>query len=119
MHSDDDRIRHALEALVRTGLLAREPAELRPDLTFGATGYRFLAAFWAGVGAVPPGADGFEQQATTLRDPFARANLHHRIVAAFLEAGAPLWWTHDGAGAAFAALRRAGDGGTRDVHLQG
>jgi hypothetical protein len=97
--------------LSRSGLLAAELDEHQAELKIGSTGYRCMPAFWQAVGAVAPGAAGFEQQAVSLRDPFARANLHHRVMAEFLIAGAPLWWCNSAAESALAALRGTGDAG--------
>lgn len=109
--TEDDRIVRAMESLSAGGLVAREAREHRAELRIGERGYRCLPAFWETVGAVAPGATGFEQQATALRDPFVRANLHHRVVAEFLLAGAPLWWSHDAAELALAALGGADPAG--------
>lgn len=121
MATENDRIIRAVESLSRGGLLAPETVERRAELRLGAAGYRCLPAFWSAVGAVAPGADGFDQQATSLRDPFVRANLHHRIVAEFLLAGAPLWWSNEAAERALAALREAKDRGApvKDLHAAG
>lgn len=109
MASENDRILRAVERLSRGGLLVREPEVDRAELRVEGGGYRWLAAFWEAVGAVAPGAAGFDQQATALRDPFVRANLHHRVVAELLLAGAPLWWSNQAAESALAALRAGGD----------
>jgi hypothetical protein len=116
MASEDDRILRALETLRRNGLLALERGEPGVELRIGGQGYRCLPAFWEAVGAVAPRAAGFEQQVTALRDPFVRANLHHRVVAEFLLAGAPLWWSHQAAESALVALHGAEDTGGSGKH---
>jgi hypothetical protein len=110
MATEDDRILKALETLRRAGLLAQS-AESRAELAVGDARYRCLPAFWEAVGAVPPGTTGFEQQLVSLRDPFVRANLHHRVMAELLVAGAPLWWCHEAADAALGSLRTDAGGG--------
>lgn len=111
MATENDRILRAVESLSRSGLLARESAEHRAELRIEGTCWRCLPAFWEAVGAAAPGSAGFEQQLVALRDPFARANLHHRVMAEFLVAGAPLWWCRDAAEAALAGLRGPGEVG--------
>jgi hypothetical protein len=118
MATENDRILRALESLSRAGLLAVEPDARRAELKLGGTGYRCLPAFWEAVGAVVPGAAGFEQQAVALRDPFSRANLHHRVMAEFLVAGAPLSWCNAAAESALGALRGAGEAAAPPRDLQ-
>jgi hypothetical protein len=115
MATEIDRILRAVESLSRTGLIAPEQAGGHAELSIGGATYRCLPAFWEAVGAVAPGGPGFDQQLVSLRDPFTRANLHHRVMAEFLVAGAPLWWCNEAAASALAALR-GGDERPRDDH---
>lgn len=121
MATENDRILRAVETLSRSGLLAPETAGHRAELRIEGTCFRCLPAFWEAVGAVAPGSAGFDQQVVALRDPFVRANLHHRVMAEFLVAGAPLWWCRDAAEAALDGLREPGDGsaGPRDLEFAG
>ena len=121
MATENDRILRAIESLSKTGLLARESVEHRAELRVDGAGYRCLPAFWEAVGAVAPGAAGFDQQMVSLRDPFVRANLHHRVMAEFLVAGAPLWWCNEAAESTLAGLRGAGEAGglPRDFQAAG
>jgi hypothetical protein len=111
MASEDDRILRAVETLRRNGLLALVSGTHRGELRIRDQSYRCLPAFWEAVGAPTPRAVGYEQQVAALCDPFVRANLHHRVVAEFLLAGAPLWWSHEAAEAALVALQAADPGG--------